>query len=501
MKDKKYLYLTCATIIGFLIFRPFYIATTNYNLSPDEAYFWDWARHPALSYYDQGPMVAWIIRFFTSILPLSEFSVRAGAPIFAAITTAVIYILTVEITEYRLTGFIVVLLFHLTPIATAGGVIMTYYSPQILFMSLTALFLWRLIKDGRGWWWYLIGVSLGLGLLSHHMFIFFTAEVWLFIILSKNNRKWLASKEPYLALLIEAIVASPILIWNLTHNFVMFRHASGMMTTWAKAFSTLLKYIGSLAGVHTPLVLIAVIYGLIVCAYRWIKFRDDKYLMLFCLSAPVIVFIAFLSFGGRTEANWPTAGFITGIISAVYILHEKYKNGRAKFLISGSLAFTILLGILLSAATYYPSLLYSAGINVPPGKDPANRLYGWKELGNEVSAIYETMPPNSFIATNSYGVNAELAFYVKGNPQVYQIPAARRFSQYDFWNNQDAVKNKDAVFAGWMPIEKDVEILFNKVELVKHLIIYAEHNNGIRKEFFIYKCYGYKGTTGKPVSF
>ncbi|MDD5434843.1 MAG: glycosyltransferase family 39 protein, partial [Nitrospira sp.] len=348
---------------------------------------------------------------------------------------------------------------------------------------------------------YLIGLSLGLGLLSHHMFIFFTAEVGLFILLSGNNRRWLTSKEPYIALVIEAIVASPILIWNMTHNFVMFRHASGMMTTWEKAFSTLIKYIGSLAGVHTPLVLIAVFYAIVVCAYRWIKLRDDKYLMLFSLSAPVIVFIGFLSLGGRTEANWPTSGFITGTISAVYILHDKYTNGKWKFLIKASLVFTILLCIILSSVTYYPSLLYSAGINMPPRKDPANRLYGWEELGNEVSVISETMQGNSFIATNSYGINAELAFYVKGHPQVYQIPAARRFSQYDFWNNSDAVKGRDAVFAGHIPIEKEVEALFEKVEQVRHLVIYDKHSNGTRKDFYIYKCYGYKGTSGKPVSF
>jgi len=67
-------------------------------------------------------------------------------------------------------------------IGTAGGVIMTYYSPQVFFMSLTAFFLWRLIKENEGWWLYLVSLSLGLGILSHHMFIFFTGEVGLFLL-------------------------------------------------------------------------------------------------------------------------------------------------------------------------------------------------------------------------------------------------------------------------------------------------------------------------------
>ena len=163
MKERKATFFSLAIILGFLAFRLYYIAHTGYDLSDDEAYFWDWSRHPALSYYDQGPMVAWIIRFFTSLLPLSEFSVRLGAPIFTAVSGLVLYLLTAEVTESRLLGFIVILLFHLTPIGAAGGIIMTYYAPQVLFMSLSAFFLWRLVKDGRRKWWYLLGATMGLG--------------------------------------------------------------------------------------------------------------------------------------------------------------------------------------------------------------------------------------------------------------------------------------------------------------------------------------------------
>jgi 4-amino-4-deoxy-L-arabinose transferase-like glycosyltransferase len=496
VKDKKYAYLTFAVIVGFLIFRIFYLATTHYTLSQDEAYFWDWSRHPALSYYDMGPMIAWIIAFFTHILPLSAFSVRLGAPVFAAMTAVVIYVLTVEVTESSMLGFITVLMFHILPIGMAGGIIMTYYSPQVFFMSLTALFLWKLITDGRPWWWYLIGLSAGLGLLSHHMFIFFTAEVGLFVLLSRNNRKWLRRKEPYLALLIELIVASPIVIWNATHDFVMFRHAIGMMSETKDISFTLFEYIGGQAGIGAGFFFIAVVYGLIVSGYRGIKFKDDKYLFLFCISAPVILFIALLSLGGRTEPNWPVSGYITGSIAAVDILYEKYKKGNhlLRLLINAGLGLTILVCALASVFAYYPSVMHAMGIYIPPQRDPTNRLYGWKELGENVSDELKDMPADSFVATGEYGLNAELAFYVKGHPQVYEIPVSRRFSQYDFWNNFRAVKGKDAVYVGYGPIGKQTYKLFNKVVFAKELVIRTLYDNAVRFTFYIYKCYGYKGT-------
>ena len=36
-------------------------------LSPDEAYYWVWARAPAASYLDHPPMVAWFIALGTAI--------------------------------------------------------------------------------------------------------------------------------------------------------------------------------------------------------------------------------------------------------------------------------------------------------------------------------------------------------------------------------------------------------------------------------------------------
>jgi len=503
MKDKKYTYLTIVVIVVFLIFRIFYLATTHYTLSQDEAYFWDWSRHPALSYYDMGPMIAWIIAFFTHIFPLSAFSVRLGAPVFAAMTAIIIYILTVEVTSSRMLAFWVVLLFHLLPIGMAGGIIMTYYSPQVFFMSLTALFLWKLITDGRPWWWYLIGLSLGLGLLSHHMFIFFTGEVALFIILSSNNRKWLKHKEPYLALLIELIVASPIIIWNATHNFVMFRHAIGMMSTAHNIAFTLFEYIGGQAGIEAGLFFIAVVYGLTVSGYRGIKFKDDKYLFLFCLSAPLILFIALLSIGGRTEPNWPVSGYITGSIAGVYVLYEKYKGGKRsiRFLVNTCLGLTIFLCVLTSVFAYYPSVMHYAGIYIPPQRDPTNRMYGWNKLGEKVSEVLSQLPAGSFVATHEYGLNAELAFYVKGHPQVYEIPVLRRFSQYDFWNNFKAVKGKDAVYVGYEPMEKEVYKLFESVGPPEVLVIKTRHTHQVRFTFYIYKCYGYKGTPEEIATF
>ena len=595
MNDRKQNFFAFAVILGFLTFRIFYVATTGYDLSDDEAYFWDWSRHPALSYYDQGPMVAWIIRLFTHLLPLSPFSVRIGAPIFMALTALVIYFLAKDMMKSAGLALIVLLLFHLTPLGAAGGIIMTYYAPQVFFMALVAFFLWQIVKSGDGRWWYPLGACLGLGLLSHHMFLLFTAEVGLFILLSQKNRRWLKRKEPYVALLLMLLTASPLIIWNLTHNMVMFRHALGMMSKpqhIARPLNELMQYIGGQAGVQTPLFFLAVIWGLCVSGYRGLKLKlplthpsplrgedtfflnhpsplrgedtfflnhlsplrgedtfflnhpsplrgedkfflnhpsplreedkfflnhpsplrgedtfflnhpsppggEDKgegYLFLLCLSAPVLLFVALLALGGRSEANWPASGYITGAIAAVYILAEKYRAGQrlTRIIIKISLVLTLVLGILATAIAYYPAFAYKIGVRMTPKNDPANRLYGWKALGEEVSEVLKDMPAETFVAASGYGQAAELAFYVAGQPEVFALPTGRRFSQYDFWNKKMDVAGKNAVFADYRPMSKEAKSLFGRVKPESCLII-RDRNSGLtRREFYIYRCYGYR---------
>jgi len=495
----KYEKLTLATILAFLAFRIFYIATTHYNLIADEAYFWDWSRHPDLSYYDMGPMIAWVIRFFTFFPPLSEFSVRLAAPLFSAFSAFVVYKLSKEIIGSSKLVFVTILIFHITPIATAGGVIITYYSPQLFFMTMTAFSLWRLVAQKSGVWWYLIGLSLGLGFLSHHIFSIISAEVILFFLISKAHRIWFKRKEPYIAIIIALFVSSPVWIWNLIHQSVMAKHAFGLMHVSPDVMTTLGLFLAGQAGVHTPFLFLAVLYGIGVSGYKGILKNDDKHLFLFCLSAPLLVFIALLCFGGRTEANWPISAYVTGSIAAVIAVNSLYETSSQlnKKLIIITFAMTLFLCLSTLTITTYPQLLHTVGTHIPPRIDPANRLYGWDTLGKEVSAQRKTMAQSTFISARDYGISALLAFYVEGNPEVYELPDGRRMSQYDIWNKNTSVVGKNAIFVDKRSMRSQTRALFENVELIKKLIIKAENDDSVRKIFYIYKCYNYKGSDKK----
>jgi len=54
-------------------------------LSPQDAYYWQYSRHPALSYFDHPPAAAWTIRAFTLLLGDSERTVRLAAAGWSAV--------------------------------------------------------------------------------------------------------------------------------------------------------------------------------------------------------------------------------------------------------------------------------------------------------------------------------------------------------------------------------------------------------------------------------
>jgi dolichol-phosphate mannosyltransferase len=69
--------LTAGIVAYLLVLKLIFI--NSVNLIPEEAYYWNYARHLDWSYLDHPPMVGWLIWLSTSLLGKSELSVRLPA--------------------------------------------------------------------------------------------------------------------------------------------------------------------------------------------------------------------------------------------------------------------------------------------------------------------------------------------------------------------------------------------------------------------------------------
>ena len=81
--------VTWIFISSITLLRFWYIS--RIPLSADEAYFWVCSRHLSLCYYDQPPMVPYLIFLSTKIGRNSELWVRFFSPLCIAITGIILY--------------------------------------------------------------------------------------------------------------------------------------------------------------------------------------------------------------------------------------------------------------------------------------------------------------------------------------------------------------------------------------------------------------------------
>jgi membrane-associated phospholipid phosphatase len=523
-KEKPHTTMLFIFLLVFSLFRIYYIQNGPLDLGPDEAHYWEWSRRLDLSYYSKGPVIAYLIYLSTSIFGDTVFGIRIMAVIFSALSSILLYSLGKNLYDEKV-GLSSAILMQIVPLFSAFGVLFTIDSPFIFFWILSLYLFWKATnsqqsrvppthpspsrgegKGGGGTYWVLLGLSIGLGLLTKYTMVFFYPCAFLFLLLSKEYRRLLlTTKGPYIAFIISLIVFSPVIIWNANHDWITFKHTAGQAHI-AEGIRISLKsffeFLGSQFGVITPLLLIL----MVVSVWRLREKREGAFLFWFLI--PVIVFFLLKSIQAKVQANWALPGYISGIIafSAFYMRNlipphpplekeakEDFQRNHFYHGIKGKkilVAIAVATSLSITAVAHYPSI-----INLPVKQDPTARLRGWKELGAEVTKIHKQMSVNRpvFIFSDRYQVSSELAFYVKGHPVTHCINLGRRMNQYDLWPGFSKMLHYDAIFVktGDSEIPEKVAAAFNKVEK-RVFKAYTKKLIKIR-DYSIFLCYDFKG--------
>ncbi|MCK4850412.1 MAG: glycosyltransferase family 39 protein [Phycisphaerae bacterium] len=488
MKSKDYRNLTVLLIVIAAFLRLIYIWQTPLDLSPDEAQYWDWARRPLQAcYLTKPPMVAYTIGFFTGLGGNSAFFVRLGAVIISAATSLVAYLLIVDVFKSARLGFLMVLTLNLGPIFNIGSVIMTIDPLAMLFWSLTVYFSYKALRNPQ--WWYLAGLSLGLGLLSKFVLIFLPASILLYLLFVKKDRSCLRTKEPYLGLLLSLLLYTPLLLWNQRNNWCYFNHMFFDHLDSGKQLSIyrFLEFLGSQLGIISPLLFIGIIWSLVVV----VREKKREYLFLFFCTVPILLFYFLLSLHQKVQGNWPAVGYFAGTAVFVGLFGTSVNSRKRKFMRAA-----LIVALFFSAYVYIVPF-----VDLPKRLDLTFKLVGWKELGQRVSEVVEEMERKTgqrpFIFSERYQTTAELAFYVRHQPEVYNINLGRRNNQYDLWQDFDQLVGMDAIYVKSRDedIEPAVVRAFKGGEKLPSQYFYRKGK--ILRSFSIFKCYGFKGGLNK----
>lgn len=413
-------------VINFfiLLLRFVYILITPFDLFPEEAQYWDWSRHLDLSYYSKPPLIAYLNFISTSLLGNTEFAVRFWPAIFGFLSSLLIFQLSKELFKSEKIAFWLGLLPNAFVGFNALSFIFTTDTPLFFFWGLSFYLLYKAVATERTGWWLSLGMAGGLGFWAKYSQAFFFTLGVAYILLKKP--RLFKTYKPYLAMGIGFLFTLPVLYWNYTHGWVSFKHVLGLsgvgkvyrFPQWESFWNFLISQV-FLLGVGFFFYLL----------WGWVKNLSPKkvFFPLTLFSLPPYLLFQLWALKKSVYGNWAGFAYFTGGILAGYY----YLKGFRRYTLP-SLA-VLFLSLFLSAVAFYPPIIDKLGLSrlLPPSKDPTRVAIGWENLGGFVSRFYN--PKTDFIFSNLYQISAEMAFYVKGNPQTYVFNYYQRMNQYNLW--------------------------------------------------------------------
>jgi 4-amino-4-deoxy-L-arabinose transferase-like glycosyltransferase len=543
-EDRKYFRYLLYLILGTTIFRLIYINLLN--LAPQEAYYWNYSRHLALSYLDHPPVLAYLIFLFTHLGSQSEFFVRIACVLIASGLTYLTYLIGKLLFDPKV-GFFSALLLNSILIFSLGAIIATPDTPMIFFWVLSFYFFSKLILTQKKKWWYLWGISTGLGLLSKYTSVFIIFSVFLYLVFSKQNRRWLLSKEPYLALILAILMFSPVIIWNAQNNWVSFLFQSSRRATELGSFSAwhFFGYLGAQIGVVSPLIYFSLIYAVIKSGIMGFKRKtiatlpphpiplpkgerghntklpphpnpptdfaslsptgfaslnlprgereyskvgeSEKFLLCFFWSFPIILFFTLVATKYWVKMNWVSAGYFSASISLVALFFQFLEKGKNWIKTWGISALIVSL-IFVLIAHILPLM------KVVPVSSSLDTVTGWKELAQRVEGEKSKMREGTIVVGYGYKVPSEIAFYTSLETYSNNI-VGQNGLQFDFWSNPKDFLGKDAIFVydqrERYKNPENLKNFFASFEEKEPLKIYR--GGKVLTTFHIFKCYEYKG--------
>ncbi len=426
-------------LLALLAARLTFIQQIGLELSPDEAYYWDWSRSLAWGYYSKPPMVAWLIHLFTSKLGDTEYGVRVGAAICHTLYLAFVYYLGQRLFD-RKVGFWAALAAAAGPLSAIYGFVMTIDPPLFTFWAAALCFAWQATETEKTSDFLKLGLAMGLGFLTKQTMLIFPLLFLLWLYWNPNRRPLLRSPKPYIAVMTALLLFLPNLLWNAAHDWVTFKHTGEHFQKQGIYPLGPAKFLLEQAGVITPFIFVLLLYVFWNFLKRPKLRKNEKLGFLFFFSALPLALVLPLSFLRQVNANWPHPFYAAGYIFLSALVLRGAWPHRQKAFLRRAFLLGVAFGIFLMVAVYQ---LPRTPEKFPP---KAQRLLykfsGWRGLAEFVAS---NKSGNELVIAFRRDYAAEMAFYLPEKPRPYTFWEGYPRSQYDIWDGLRKELGRDAL--------------------------------------------------------
>jgi len=480
MNKKLYIFLS-----GITAFRLIY--TVFLPVAPQEAYYWNYSRHPDLSYFDHPPMAAYLIKL-TTLFGTSPFTVHLAAILMSVLMSMVIYKLTANLFDDK-TAFWTTVSINFAFIYALGGLIITPDVPMLLFWVLSMYACFEISKGNGPFWWILLGIFVGAGFISKYPMVFAGAGALVFFVSSRERLKWFLTPWPYLSLVTAVIVALPVIIWNYQHDWSSFlfqtQRRTGEMARFRPDY--FFGFVGTVIGIYGIIPIPILIAGAWNSIKEAFAEKSAAQWLIISFSLPLLIFLFPVALRSWVKMNWTVPAFIGLFMAGTYFTLLKSQSGKLiRFWGKLSLGFLILTFFLAHILILLPNIHYGRG----------DYYTGWDKLTDRVEEVRTGMTEPYFICGYEYKLASEMAFHLDGRPEtVSNNIVGRHGLQYDYWCDPDTLIGYNAIF-----VYDERQNFKNPDELNKFFETVEPQGTVLIKkagkkvtEFHIFRCLNYKG--------
>jgi 4-amino-4-deoxy-L-arabinose transferase-like glycosyltransferase len=383
------------------------------DLFVDEAQYWFWGQNLDFGYYSKPPMIAWVIRAVTSLAGSSDpFFIRLAGPLFHMATALMIMACARRIIGESHAGWAGVTYVTAPAVALAS----VYISTDTVLLFFVAVTLWayaRLTARPSLPTALLMGAAFGAAFLSKYSVLLMLPGALVALVVVREAR--IAWRDLVVAGIAAAAVASPNLIWNLTHQGTSVRHTAEL-AEWGHMHVDVLNalgFFGAQFGVVGPVIFAAMLAASIaVLRRRALPWQA----ILFWLSMPVVALLTVQGLIGKAYANWAAPAYIAGVLLAVWWLNDRWKTG-----LWISLAINGLATVAFPVITAYPD-----SVRLPNGTPVMKRYMGRSELSRWAAEATERAGL-TVIVTDNRDMAADLFHTLRDAPLTIYARAPSGF--------------------------------------------------------------------------
>jgi 4-amino-4-deoxy-L-arabinose transferase-like glycosyltransferase len=402
----------------------------------DEAYYWMWGQHLSWSYFDHPPLDGWLQGLVATVLPWSNFSVRALTWLSLAGTLWIVWLWSKRLSPDDRAGWF----WHTAVIYLCIPVIFmmqtfALHDHLLLFFVVASAYCFHGFaaewEDGRQDWrrLYLAAALLGLAVLTKYNGVFLGLGYAAWVLARPKLRPLLLTPHLWLAALLAIAIQAPVFYWNATEGLASFRfHLSERPSlNWARPrVGQVIDFLATMAIMMSPVLFLSLF------RLPWLKARSGDESRAIGLGSAIYLIstLAWTAISAYIYVffHWNIVAY-AGLAPIAYRL----LGNRIAWL---HIAFGVVLITLgLVSYTITPtSILGYRDLG-------AAASYGWPDLAARVKA-QQAAHPAAFLAAARYNFASQLGFELHET----DIAAFNALpSQYDYWWNAATHRGRDAI--------------------------------------------------------